>query len=270
MPDEIQWEAERVRLERVYAWRDTTGVDALAWSWLRPEVHWLDFTIQRFLCSALAHQGWTPQLAAQRRLLEVGCGTGQVLRWMYDAGLRQLWGCEVLQRRAREAATITPFARIVQADMGRLPFPTGFFDCAAQVVAFSSCLDERLRQHAAREILRVLKDDGFLLWCDLKPGRTAVEYVRGLGRRDLLRLFPDTTIEVRSFGVNPQWLGALTSLLNQGLPRSLARRVPGLRDHAWAARRPTTKFPQVAAALLERCPGATTYLGAVIRKMPTR
>ena len=270
MPAEHAWEAERTRLERAYARRDAAGVDAVTWSGMRPEAHWLEFSLQRFLFSSLARQGWIPQTAAHCRLLEVGCGTGRVLRWFYEAGFRLLWGCEVLRWRVEGAARTTPVAAIMQAEMGSLPFPDDSFDCVVQVVAFSSCLDEGLRRQAAREMLRVVRAQGCILWCDVKPRKGEAEYLHGLGRRDLLRLFPGASIQMTCFGVDPQLLGAFTSLLNQGLFRSLARWVPRLRDSALVGRRPISKFPQVAAAVLERCPWATAYLGAVIRKSSSR
>jgi len=260
---------ERRRLQRVYEGRDAGGVDATRWSWMNPEAHWLDFTIQRFLCGSLASQGWTPQTIGRCRLLEVGCGTGQVLRWLHDAGARLLWGCEVLPWRVDQAARSTPFAHVVQADMGELPFPDGTFDCVVQVMTFSSCLDAALRRQGAREMLRVLRDDGCLLWCDFKSGSYPAGDVLGMTARDIRALFPGARLDLDSFGVRPDWLGAMTSLMNQGLVRSLARRVPACRNAAWASRRPIRTFPRLLAAALEWFPWATAYLGARIRRAPS-
>ncbi len=254
-PDKASWAPERARLESAYTRRDAQARDQRAWSPIRPEAHWLAFSIQRFLFSALAAHGWTAATINRCRILEVGCGTGRVLRWLYDAGAVSLWGCEWLGERAKQAAQSTPFARIIQANIGALPLKSASVDCAVQVTTFSSCLDESLRRAAAAELLRVVTADGCIVWCDFRPMLGEAAYVHGIGTQELAVLFSGAHVDIRPFGANPLWLGRITSLVNQGVVRLLT-----------GARRPVTRLPLTAAALMERCPWTTTYLGAVIRK----
>jgi SAM-dependent methyltransferase len=261
------WELEHARLERAYSKRDKiTGGDAFAWSCLRPEAHWLDFIIQQFLFTSLSGAGWNPQNISNCHLLEVGCGTGRVLNWCSLAGISTPVGIEALHDRALKAHHMMPNALIAQSDMGRLPFPDKHFDCAIQVLTFSCCLDGAVKSQAAREALRVIKDDGCVIWCDIRPGKSKMEYLKGIREDEVHRLFPGTIISFKKMGADPQLIGSLTSLMNQGLLRSLARRIPKLRNLTLAQKKPISKFPRIAASLFECLPLATCYLGAVIKK----
>ncbi len=241
------------RLKRDYANRNTLQVDQLAWSPLIPESHWLDFMIQRFLAASLMSQGWKPQSIEKCRILEVGCGSGRVLQWFYGMGAKSLDGIEMLAKGVEESKHRAPFAVVQQASMDELPYPDAVFDCVVQVLTFSCCLDAGMRLKAASEMRRVLKPGGCILWCDIRPAKGEAAYAQGIGTPALRKLFPGCRIAVQHLGANPQWLGRLTSLFNQGPIRLLLGK-----------RRPITKFPLVAAGIMERCPWLTSYIAAVI------
>lgn len=248
-----QWHKELGRLAHDYAKRDASAVDQRAWSPLIPEAHWLDFSIQRFLAASLMQQGWKPDSIGTCEALEVGCGNGRILQWLHQFGIGSLDGIEALPSRVEAAKKQAPYASIRQANMGQLPYPDKAFDCVVQVVTFSSCLDQGLRLAAASEMLRVLRPGGSIFWCDFKPMQGQAAYAQGIGVKELKQLFPNCEMRVRSFGANPQWLGKLTSLVNQGPVRWLTGK-----------RRPATKLPLLAASVMEKCPWLTTYVGAVI------
>ncbi len=254
-PDNAAWRRESERLEAAYAKRDAANTDQHAWTVLRPEAHWLDFSIQRFLYASLVHQGWTARTIQDCKILEVGCGTARVLRWLYGAGARSLWGCDALAKPIEEAQKNAPFAQIRQANMAQLPFEDARFDCVAQVTAFSSCLDGNMRRMAADEMLRVLAPEGCLLWCDFKPMRGEASYAHGINAAEIRTLFPGCDIRMKHFGAHPSWLGHAVSVVNQG-PLQLIT----------GSRKPVTKFPTVIAGCMEWFPGLTTYLGAIITK----
>ncbi len=259
---------ERSRLAAAYRQRDALQAEA-GWSWLVPEAHWLDFTIQRFIAASLAGQGWTTTTLADCKALEVGCGEGQVLRWLHDVGLRRLWGCDLLPWRVERARALFPAAAVTLADMTRLPYPDGVFDVALQVVTFSSCLDNEMRSAAAREMMRVVNDTGCVIWCDFLPAPHEGAHVRGIAPDEVRALFPAMDVRIRTFGANHRWVGAATSLKNQGLVRSLLRRLPFARNFA-GKRRPITHFPVLTAAFLESLPWMHGYVGAVIRRSAGR
>ncbi len=256
--------SERERLEAAYRVRDQQRSED-HWSWLVPEAHWLDFMIQRFLAGAFSRIR-AEQPLESCRVLEVGCGDGQVLRWLYDMGLRLLSGSELLDWRAAAARSATPFATVTQADMSKLPYADASFDVAVQVMAFSSCLDAGVRLAAAEEWRRVVRPRGWILSCDFLPDSKPSGHVRGLPLKEIQELFPGCILSARRLGADPAVLGAATSVANQGLLRSALRRVPGFPKASAAGRRPVTRLPLWTAAFLEACPWLHRYLGVVIRK----
>ena len=207
---------ERDRLARAYAEREKAARDSIGWSWLVPEAHWLDFRIQRFLAQSIVECGWPAARAADCRLLEVGCGGGQVLRWLYDCGLRRLYGCDVIDWRAQQARVTSPFAEVTVADMAQLPYADGSFDVVVQVTTFSSCLDAALKKSGVREFCRVLKRGGVVLWCDILPDAKPAGPARGIDAHELQALFPGAAFSFSTFGAKPSWIGRLASVGSQG------------------------------------------------------
>jgi hypothetical protein len=60
---------------------------------------------------------------------------------------------------------------------------------------FTSILDDVMKQKAAKEMLRVLKADGIILWYDYFISKPTNRYVKGIGKREIIRLFPHCTFE---------------------------------------------------------------------------
>ena len=113
---------------------------------------------------AAAHaleQATVEQLARPRtgeRALEVGCGTGIYTAWLAERGL-EVTGVDhdpVLLAAARRKVSE---AVLLEADATALPFPGDAFDLVLAVTLFCF-LDERERQAAAAELIRVTKPGG--------------------------------------------------------------------------------------------------------------
>ena len=101
-------------------------------------------------------------------LLDVGCGTG---RWLRRCGQRGLSGVGVDQslamlRLARQRATLSPlFAGEIQS----LPFLDESFDCVSGVTVVQH-IPSTQQEQALREIVRVLRPDGYLILFELIRG----------------------------------------------------------------------------------------------------
>jgi SAM-dependent methyltransferase len=166
-----------------------------------------------------------------RRILDVGCGSGQVLAGMTTLGAEPecLHGVDL---RSEEIA----IARQLHADMSwhcgnaeRLDFASSSFALVLAFTVFSSVLDDGMARNLAAEIGRVLEEDGAVLWYDF---RTAIPYnkeVRGMPLARVRALFPGWTIDLRPITLLPPLARALrwTTPLTYGLLAS----VPPLRTH---------------------------------------
>lgn len=129
---------------------------------------------------------------ASHRLLEIGCGNGNVLMdfHAFDVAYENLFGIDLLPLRLNQAHASYPLLSLTCSDGQYLPFPAHSFDVVMQFTAFSSILDDTIKRNVAVEMLRVVGKDGFLFWYDfwLNPVNPQT---RGIRPAEIRRLFPN-------------------------------------------------------------------------------
>ncbi|MFL6201262.1 MAG: class I SAM-dependent methyltransferase [Thermoanaerobaculia bacterium] len=137
---------------------------------------------------------------AGKRVLEVGCGSGNWLEMLAGAALS---GIELDPGRAAGAAARFPGADIRTGDASSLPWASGSFDVVLQSTVFSSILDPGMRRAVASEMLRVLAPDGAILWYDFFVDNPSNSHVRGVRRREIEALFPGCRVALRRATLAP-------------------------------------------------------------------
>jgi ubiquinone/menaquinone biosynthesis C-methylase UbiE len=127
-----------------------------------------------------------------RKLLEIGCGTGEWFGSFERLGLARadLFGIELDSARAEAAKARAPGATIEIGNAGQLRFGDASFDVVFQSTVFSSVLQGSLQSELAAEMTRVLKPGGAVAWYDFSFDNPRNKSVRGVRRRDIARLFP--------------------------------------------------------------------------------
>ena len=131
------------------------------------------------------HDAVLRALAATRAgtVLDLGCGTGQLLRRMSDElPARRLVGLDFsvgMLARAAERLRAHP-AALVRGDALRLPFPAAAFDAVVSTEAFHWFPDH---DAALAELGRVLVPGGTLLLAFVNPPLALVENLVALGSR---------------------------------------------------------------------------------------
>jgi len=141
-----------------------------------------------------------------KKILEVGCGTGSQLREFIKWGARpeNITGIDLLVDHIAEARYVCPEAvSIVYRNAAELAFPDATFDLVVQFTVFTSVLDSLTKQQMASEMLRVVKDDGFILWYDFHVNNPWNPDVRGVKRREISQLFPDCRIQLQRITLVP-------------------------------------------------------------------
>lgn len=138
------------------------------------------------------------------RLLEIGCGSGDVAAEYYSHGARpsNIHGLDILPNRAAEAAERVPGGRFVVGDGASLPYRDQGFDILLQYTALSSILSPEWRRGVAAEMLRVLRPGGLILWYDFMWNPLNKQTV-GLRKKDLHELFPNCELEFRRVTLIP-------------------------------------------------------------------
>lgn len=144
---------------------------------------------------------------ARARLLEIGCGTGQNLLFYISRGFapHNLVGNELIEARQDIARANLPSAvRIIGGDATQLDVrDVGQFEIVAQHLVFSSILDDGFRKNLAAKIWELVVPGGAVLWYDMRVDNPRNPDVRGIPRRELVRLFPEATLRCKSVTLAP-------------------------------------------------------------------
>lgn len=168
-----------------------------------------------------------------RRILEVGCAEGSLLRTLlfHGAGRERLTGLDIDGARVRRARIAAHGATVVAGDGARLPYADAAFDLVCAFTFFTSVVDPEARRHSAAEALRVLRPGGLLVVYDFWTNPLNSR-VRPLRAAELRALFAPRPVEIERVTLAPPIVRALGG--RRALCAPLERIAP-LRTHLLAA-----------------------------------
>jgi hypothetical protein len=95
------------------------------------------------------------------------------------------------------------------------------FDIIFQFTVFTSILDEDFRRELAQKMVSLLKTGGLIIWYDFIYNNPSNPDVRGVSRREVIRLFKDMNIRFHRVTLAPpvgRRVGRLYSVLNRLFP----------------------------------------------------
>ncbi|HEV7218381.1 MAG TPA: class I SAM-dependent methyltransferase [Terriglobales bacterium] len=160
----------------------------------------------------------------ERRILEVGCGTGSWLRELVRWGAlpENIVGIDLLPDRIAEAKLLCPSGiRLICGNAEKLQFSDGAFDVVLQSTVFTSILNDGMKIQIAREMLRVLRPGGMIMWYDFTVDNPWNPDVRGIPRREIKQLFPACRFEFERLTLAPP-LGRRIARMSSFLHRTLS------------------------------------------------
>lgn len=166
----------------------------------------------RAMARLWAGHGW--QALGERRLLEVGCGSGGNLQDLLRLGATpaHLTGIELLPARAAMARERLPAAVVlIEGDACGADVPPASHDAVLAFTLFSSLLDAAFRRQMAQAMWRWVAPGGGVLVYDFVVDNPRNPDVRGVPLHELRALFPE----------------ARCRSLRLTLAPPLARRLPG-------------------------------------------
>lgn len=129
--------------------------------------------------------------AGRARLLDVGCGTGFILRLAADL-FDQIDGVDITQEMIARIPDLGSHVRVQLAEAEKLPFDGNTFDVVTAYSVFDHLVDYRV---TLKEILRVLKPGG-IFYADLIPNREFWQTLIGIPINQEARLDPIVTREL--------------------------------------------------------------------------
>jgi ubiquinone/menaquinone biosynthesis C-methylase UbiE len=216
---------DRERIREVYRGYATSGRERL-WDVSNPGFARLSRDRDRTLLD-LTLRSLPP---TSGHLLDLGCGDGRhiatVLRSRPEV---EAVGIDLLDDRIEDAKTRVSGATFVVASADEIPLLASSIDVVTAITLFSSIPSDTMERGAAREIGRVLRPGGWLVWFDLRRDNPWNAAVHGLSERRLAELFPGWHAELRSCTLAPpiaRRLGRTTPALYP-----LLHAIPPLRSH---------------------------------------
>jgi SAM-dependent methyltransferase len=224
-------EIERIRVE--YA-RRQREIPQGFYSWERVSNCFAHTQLVRDCIAELTRAEMFP--LAFRSVADIGCGSGTWLLEFAQWEATDLHGVDLDESRIARAQMRLPSADLHAGDARRLPWPDNSLDVVSQFTLFTSILSGVVKTQVAREMWRILKPGGLILWFDFRVDNPRNTSVRGISSSEIHSLFPDGDIRLRSVTLAPP----------------IARRVVPM---SW-----------IAAACLEKIPFLRTHYLAVIRK----
>lgn len=167
-----------------------------------------------------------------KRILEVGCGSGDVLRDLIKWGAfpNSIVGMDLLEWRLSETALLCPQGvNILRGDAAAIPFAEAQFDVVMQSTVFTSVLDPKMKEMIAAEMVRVLKPAGVILWYDYHMNNPRNPDVQGVRLAEIAKLFKDCLVQMRRTTLAPP----LTRLLAPYSPLlcCVLEKIPWLCTH---------------------------------------
>lgn len=169
---------------------------------------------------------------ASIKLLEVGAGSGDNLLGFKRMGLswNNLTANELIEDRFVLLKNNVKTEKLLLGDASNLDFYEEF-DVVFQSTVFTSILDDDLKFRLAKKLFDMTKAGGMVLWYDFKYNNPSNSDVKGVGKKEITKLFPSAKkLEFHSVTLAPpigRRLGALYGVVN-GL-------MPFLRTHIVAA-----------------------------------
>ena len=201
---------ESARIAEVYKKRDQQS--SSAYSWLARDIHSTIFSVDYAMAEVLKGCGITD--LSDIRVLDVGCGRGRWLRVLNEWGAQaqNLFGVEINPDRIAYARSISPLMTFGSSADGEFPFSSMKFDVVTVKTVFSSILDRTLRIELAHDIRSVIAENGLIVVFDFRVSSPGNKDTIGIGRREIMEMFPKSDISIKSVVLAPPLMRLLCKI----------------------------------------------------------
>ena len=168
-PIHVADEFESVRA--LYAARDRDCQYERQWGYVNPAAAGYWRIRDELVTEAVCRRFDVP--TSHLKILEVGVGHGHELAKFALLGIPQenLVGVDVVPDRLVRARAIYPAIRFEDGDGRALPFADASFDVVCQFTCAMHAPSKRAQELMCREMSRVLRPGGIIIWWDIAPAR---------------------------------------------------------------------------------------------------
>jgi len=125
------------------------------------------------------------------KLMEIGAGIGGNLLTLKRHGFKweNLYANELLEDSLETLKYNLPNSSVLPGNATDLEFK-GAFDVTFHSMVFTSILDDGFKELLAKKMYGMTKKGGMVLWYDFKYNNPKNSDVKGIGKKEILRLFP--------------------------------------------------------------------------------
>lgn len=164
------------------------------------------------------------------RVLDLGCGDGELAGDRARLGRPTDWiGLDLRPEVIEIARARFPDLTFLVGSADAVPLDDASLDVIVARVLFSSLPSAPLEVEVAREIARLLRPGGWLVWLDLRYPSPWNPAVHPLPRKHVAGLFPGWRLQLRSAGLIPPLARRLGRMTRTFYPPLAA--LPPLRSH---------------------------------------
>jgi ubiquinone/menaquinone biosynthesis C-methylase UbiE len=167
------------------------------YSWAKPANLLMHQQTIRSCIAALSRGSFFPLDGL--RVADIGCGAGtwllEFVEWGADP--TNLAGIDLIPARLERARQRLPQADLHIGSASDLPWPDESFDLLSQMLVFTNMFDPEFKRAVSKEMLRVLKPGGGILWFDFRIDNPNNPEVQGLRKSEIQSLFPDCEVELK-------------------------------------------------------------------------
>ncbi len=190
------------RIKKAYEKRDLEGKKKL-YSLFSPASLYMSQQREQEILRALSQSGIKE--LSEKIILDLGCGVGGVLRDFLKYGARpeNCHGIDLLLDRIDTARELSPNIDFVCGNAEGLPYEDESFDIILCFTVFTSIFDKGMKQNLSREMLRVLKRGGIILYYDYHMDNPKNPDVRGVKKGEIHELFPHCAINLKRITLAP-------------------------------------------------------------------
>ena len=181
------------RIKQAYAKRDKANL----YSYYNPAALFIYQERERAILQTLSESGFDN--LSQKRVLDIGCGYGGVLRDFvkYGAAPENCVGIDLLPERIEYAKKLSPAMDLRCENAANIGLDDGSIDIVLCSTVFSSILDKDMKQNLAKEMLRILSPEGLIIWYDYHMDNPKNPDVKGVTKKEVRELFPECEIKLK-------------------------------------------------------------------------
>lgn len=153
-----------------------------------------------------------------KEILDIGCASGNKTEDLMNLGFQseKIFGIDIRKNSIKNAKIKYPNSNYFYMDARNTLFPNEKFDFINVFTLFSSILDKKNQLKVSKEIIRILKPGGFIIFYDIRYKSPFNKNLIEIKKKRINSLFPEMKKKIKTITLLPpiaRNMGSLTRFL---------------------------------------------------------